>query len=768
MNNNTQFKILIVDDSENNRELLTDLLSRENYLIYSVDNGRSALRKARSFNIDLILLDIMMPEMDGFEVCAELKKQKSTKDIPVIFLTSKDDFESVLKGFELGAVDYLVRPFQYMELIARVKTHVELKHTREELKIELEERKEVEEQLFKSREMYSSILSEISDAVFITDEFGRFTYICPNVQLIFGYSYTEVARFDNINKLFTSRPFDIPKLLEINEVRNIEVATNTKGGSIYYLLVNVKKVKINDGRLLYTCRDITQRKVAEENLKKNAANRSLLSEISYEFVNSSDFDKSIDKVFKQIGIHFNLSGVLFFKTIKQHSTLESYWSSSNKNITNLVFEYEQDLDDIRNRMLNNNIIDIESLKPLPETIEKIITQFELKTAIMLPVQVRQKIYGFIILSDTRQVKKWDEAELHFLKIISNILSSAYEQHLSDQNLRESESKLRAIFNNSPDSILITDQNGNNIDINEECCKQFGYNKDELIGKNISELQFNSDNPIPKKYLHDISEQREIIFESSFKTKDKNIVPVEIHSSSFDYAGSKAILNISRDITERKQLQKKIIKTIYETEERERTRFAQDLHDGLGALLSSINIYINLMKSGTLEKTEFDNILNYTKELVNEAIVSARYIANNLKPNLLKHYGLLESLKSFINTINASGTIKIHFKHDNYSAKLDKEIDLIVFRIINELINNTLKHAHAQNVIITIENIKEPNGLRLHYVDDGVGFDPELIKELSNKGMGLNNIIRRVESMNGTCEFISAADKGVSTKITLFV
>jgi len=129
-----QSRILIADDIPKNIQIVANILQEEGYQMAFAQNGQAALKQARTNTYDLILLDIMMPEMDGFEVCRELKRGSSTKDIPVIFLTAKTDIESTVKGLEMGAVDYVTKPFNGTELLARVKTHLELKHSREELK----------------------------------------------------------------------------------------------------------------------------------------------------------------------------------------------------------------------------------------------------------------------------------------------------------------------------------------------------------------------------------------------------------------------------------------------------------------------------------------------------------------------------------------------------------------------------------------------------------------------------------------------------------
>jgi two-component system sensor histidine kinase/response regulator len=132
--NNSAYKILIVDDIPKNIQILGNILSRENYQIAYAQLGEEALTILEKQMFDLILLDIMMPGMDGYEVCNKLKNNEKTKDIPVIFLTAKADMESIVKGFESGGADYVTKPFSADELLARVKTHIQLNAQKKELK----------------------------------------------------------------------------------------------------------------------------------------------------------------------------------------------------------------------------------------------------------------------------------------------------------------------------------------------------------------------------------------------------------------------------------------------------------------------------------------------------------------------------------------------------------------------------------------------------------------------------------------------------------
>lgn len=127
-------RVLIVDDVSKNIQLVANFLKQAGYEINYALSGKTAIQHIKKEQFDLILLDIMMPEMDGFEVCEKLKSDPKTHDLPIIFLTAKTDIESITKAFNVGGVDYITKPFNKAELLIRVKTHLELQEQRKNLK----------------------------------------------------------------------------------------------------------------------------------------------------------------------------------------------------------------------------------------------------------------------------------------------------------------------------------------------------------------------------------------------------------------------------------------------------------------------------------------------------------------------------------------------------------------------------------------------------------------------------------------------------------
>lgn len=168
------FSIMVVDDSQDNLKLLTNLLIKEGYKVRPANNGRLALASIAAEIPDLILLDVKMPDMDGYEVCSQLKANENTSKIPVIFISGLESIIDKVKGFRLGSVEYITKPFQQEEVLARVKTHLKLRllqaqleqtntmleETNATLEEEIQERQQAEERIRRLNDELESIVKE--------------------------------------------------------------------------------------------------------------------------------------------------------------------------------------------------------------------------------------------------------------------------------------------------------------------------------------------------------------------------------------------------------------------------------------------------------------------------------------------------------------------------------------------------------------------------------------------------------------------------------
>ncbi|MEA3288920.1 MAG: response regulator, partial [Campylobacterota bacterium] len=157
--------ILAVDDTPSNLDILVDILDR--YEVFASTDGYDALKILKDKNIDLILLDIVMPSLNGFDLCKMLKEEPKTKDIPVIFITSKSDEETIEQAYDLGGIDYVTKPFKVKELISRVNTHLSLSNQNKELadKVEEETSKRLEQQNILVRNSRLAAMGEMMSAI---------------------------------------------------------------------------------------------------------------------------------------------------------------------------------------------------------------------------------------------------------------------------------------------------------------------------------------------------------------------------------------------------------------------------------------------------------------------------------------------------------------------------------------------------------------------------------------------------------------------------
>jgi signal transduction histidine kinase len=222
-------------------------------------------------------------------------------------------------------------------------------------------------------------------------------------------------------------------------------------------------------------------------------------------------------------------------------------------------------------------------------------------------------------------------------------------------------------------------------------------------------------------------------------------------------------SLKRAEIDRQRSEKRIITAIINTEEAERKRFAKDLHDGLGPLLSSVKMSISALNNRVLDASG-TVILNNTINLVNEAINTIKEISNNLSPHILSNFGLASAISAFISKINQTKAIGIEFKSNMENIRLENDKEVVIYRAVCELINNSFLHSGATR--IEIELNKHEKFVTLQFIDNGRGFDTSALRKEDSKGMGLSNIETRVKTVEGVFILESHTGKGTSAFIKM--
>ena len=369
------------------------------------------------------------------------------------------------------------------------------------------------------------------------------------------------------------------------------------------------------------------------------------------------------------------------------------------------------------------------------------------TAIYFALLISILFILMVLLTTTRRVHKL----LNAIRLSNIKLRSAKDA------LRQSEYNFRTLFNNSSDEMLVSDMQGNIIEMNEMACETLEYTREELLEMNILDLK-------PAKFGQKFLENRNqlvrsgsLIFDSEYITKTGNLIPVEINSRLLDFNQQSVVLSISRNLKMRNELERKVLSAVIQTEERERERFSKDMHDGLGPMLSTVKLYVGELADAHTSEEEKASYIKQVNEIIDEAVSSTREISNNLMPRVIHEYGVVKAIQAFCNKINLTNRIKIEFNSVGVDQTMDKNIQLILFRVISELINNTIKHAKATLISINIE--ANEGKIRVEFKDNGIGFNTEKIMSDKKIGIGLKSIISRIKSINGRCQFSSEVGQG---------
>ena len=272
--------ILVVDDNPDNLELLFFSLSDSDFTIEFATDGKSAIQKVEDSQPDIILLDVMMPGIDGFETCRRLKANESSKDIPVIFMTALSETVDKVTGFNVGAVDYITKPIQAEDLKARVTTHLTIRNLNrslmeqnQRLQQEIKERQQKEEEL----RLSNQAIAASSNGIVISDARKPdmpITYVNPAFEHLTGYDAQEVVGRNC--RFLQGNDTDQPALNELREALRrgkgckVVLSNYRKDGTLFWNELSISPIYDADGNLTHFVgiqTDITERKVAQEALR---------------------------------------------------------------------------------------------------------------------------------------------------------------------------------------------------------------------------------------------------------------------------------------------------------------------------------------------------------------------------------------------------------------------------------------------------------------------------------------------------------------------
>lgn len=582
---------------------------------------------------------------------------------------------------------------------------------------DISDRREYEEKLEESEAKYRLTFNTSPDAININTIDGIYIDVNEGFLNLTGYNRDEVIGKSSSEIDIWSIPEDRIKLVDglkkYGVVKNLESEFKCKDGSIKTALMSARIIEL-DGvpHISSITRDITARKIAETELQKHQYYLEKAQSIGQ--IGTWEIDILSNEIIwtKE---NYKIFGLPIGMKMKYDTFLEKI-HPDDKEYVNLEWI---------NGIKGNNY-DIE---------HRIIVEGQIKW-------VREKA-DFIFDDNKRCIKA--------IGVTQDITK-----------LKKSEIEIKKLFTSveqSASTIVITDIQGSIEYVNKAFTETTGYIPEEAIGNNPRVLKSGKHNNEFYKNMWETISSGDIWKGELINKKKNGELFWESASISPIFNDKNNIINyiaIKEDITNKKQLDQKILKTIIDTEEKERSRFAEDLHDELGPFLSGIKLYI---KELAYEDVDFEkrlSIIEYLNDFINSAVEKTRSISNQLMPNILNDYGLKSAINSFCSKINNTKTIQINFNSNISEAGFDKTIEVIIYRITIELINNTIKHAKAKTIDIGLN--QNDSNVKLIYTDDGIGFNLEEMQKLE-KGMGLNNILRRLNSVGGNYQF-SRIGKGI--------
>lgn len=751
-------QILIIDDVIEDLLFLETLLGELEASIFTVQDGTAGLKIAAQHPIHLILLDINMPGIDGFEVCKQLKKAPATQHIPVIFFSANNTHEHLRKAFAVGAADFIAKPASDTEIISRVKYHLQNVQLLDQL----------------SEAKYRELTESLKDVVWKIDLNLNIIYLNQAFTDLFGYELN-TGKLPDLSLLLP--PDEIKKLkhilqkqqqiVEENPALNnpivIELRGQHKNGQHITLETSATFVCNQQEQIVAiqgVMRDISERKKNQKKLEGYRGNlERLVKKRSHELENKNEQLQLIFDSTPTIMLLINADG----EVIKMNRAACQFAQVEEKDVLNQRYGIALKCANTKNapnkcirtpfcRQCNLRKIIFDTLVK-KFSHHKIASRFE----VSLNGSTSERIFN--ISSNI--------ASHHPETLVLLTIDDITEQQKALQALQESEQKFRHLVENINEVFWIFDfKHRKVLYISPHYSKITGKQAETLLNDYTSILTnvHPSDKNKVIEAMQKVMRGHNVIVEYRITTPNGQLKWL-MHRTFFEQAPEgkrQFVYGVFSDISEIKRTEHKILEAILETENREREAFSKELHDGLGANLSAMKMYLNQLLSADLKPNKRELYLQQILELTEKTTIAAKEIAHRIKPHVLTNIGLTASLEMLAESINKIGNMRLLFKHNLQQPVSDKEIELAFYRISNELVNNSLKYSAAANA--TLELKTEDAKLLLTYSDDGVGFDPQTA--LKSNGSGLKNIKARVEALKGNFALQSNYGEGMQVKITI--
>ena len=635
-------------------------------------------------------------------------------------------------------------------------------------------------ELVETKELYQKFLDSTSDYAYVKDASLRYLMVNETFCQFAGKQEREIiGRTDA--EILGGRNVKINEATDLQVLKSREMIVFDENHGERYFERRKFPVKLtqNTTGIGGYIRDITQVVKSREEEKKNLQMLDMLSKTAMEFV-KLDIDEDVYN-FVADGLHRMVPGSLVFagtydaaaggtrimaiKGLNKSSVDELVKIAGvdifGRNIP-IVEKYYHSLLSEKLERLSNRLQDILSPLLAIETIGKMEQYLNVKEVFGIGLVDQNQLFGLITIVNTRNNVEINKV---LVETYINQASVALQKNMVLRELQDNERRIRDLIGQSNDVIFTLDTDENLTSINP-------------IGEKLITGKFGGKTPVMEFVPEETFRKVKTAFINAYK-RHKNyivqeidlvsrtgaLITLEVNLSAY-LKNNKIyeVFGIARNITRSKLMQNQVLSLVIEAEERQKKMFAEELHDGLGSLLSTINIYVGLLQKKNKTQQERDEYLENLRKLVHEAVSNVRFFVNSMTPNVLNDFGLVRAVKIFCDKINTTSKGLITFTEPAAELQLNKIIEINFYRIVLELINNSMKYSQAGEINIVLEDLGDK--LALHYSDNGKGFDLEQVMNAKVSGMGVKNIHARINSLNGKCEF--ASSPGGGTRVTATV
>jgi PAS domain S-box-containing protein len=714
-------RILVVDDDPAIAEVFSELLRGEGYEVWSAENGQQGLKLTEERHPDVVILDIVLPDISGIEICRQIKSDPALADTFVVLLSGvATGPAATVRGLDTGADDYITKPVHPLEFTARIRTIVRLRDTTAALR--------------QREQHYRGLVEILPDALILIDRQANIVSVNP--QLLSMLEYRTETELAGVSILQLARPEDRERMqtevgltFETGVMRNAEYTLCKSNGSLVPVALSAAVTRDAQGNLsgmLALLRDNTDRKLSERLLRERAEfNRRIIS-------------TALDG-FWMVDLHGRLLDVN-----------DAYCTMSGYTLPEL---------------LAMKIWNLSANESTPEAVAEHIARIVKVGSDRFETRHRRKDGRIIDVGVSTTYLHFGGGYLFaFLRDIT-------ERKQAQQRLADALDLNESIMAASSIGILAYKATGQCVFANEAASR--------ILKSEIQDTpDFRTFKPWSRCGLSKMAEetlrsQMVQTGEVHYTSPSGEEIWLDCHVDSFVSAGEQHVLVMVSNATQRKQSEeelKRLPGRILEAQEAERLRVSRDLHDGVNQILASAKMRLHgvLEAGATTMRPSAREILARCEKMLVQALEENRLIAHDLRPSDLDELGFEVACRNFCRAFGARTALTVKCRIPRIEPRLPGAVELNLFRILQEALNNVNKHAQAKTVRVELVMRKDSVVLRVR--DDGRGISQRNGNKArglrKGQGLGLLGMKERVALLAGDLVVDSAPKRGTTLTVTI--